>query len=169
MKSYQTTFSIKRLWIILSVGMVVMFGILLLLGQQIYQQAPPIPEAVKSQSGETLFTRADIETGQNIWQSIGGMEQGSIWGHGSYLAPDWSADWLHREAEALLALSASPLPAGVSPRRRRRCERPRCKRKCAGTAMTPRPALSRSATPRARSAGAAAFRQPVRWRRSCLA
>ena len=39
MKSYQTTFSIKRLWIILSVGMVVMFGILLLLGQQIYQQA----------------------------------------------------------------------------------------------------------------------------------
>ena len=62
MKSYQTTFSIKRLWIILSVGMVVMFGILLLLGQQIYQQAPPIPEAVKSQSGETLFTRADIET-----------------------------------------------------------------------------------------------------------
>jgi nitric oxide reductase subunit B len=114
MKSYQTTFSIKRLWIILSVGMVVMFGILLLLGQQIYQQAPPIPEAVKSQSGETLFTRADIETGQNIWQSIGGMEQGSIWGHGSYLAPDWSADWLHREAEALLALSASqPLP-GVS-------------------------------------------------------
>ena len=78
MKSYQTTFSIKRLWIILSVGMVVMFGILLLLGQQIYQQAPPIPEAVKSQSGETLFTRADIETGQNIWQSIGGMEQGSI-------------------------------------------------------------------------------------------
>jgi nitric oxide reductase subunit B len=114
MKSYQTTFSIKRLWIILSVGMVVMFGILLLLGQQIYQQAPPIPEAVKSQSGETLFTRADIETGQNIWQSIGGMEQGSIWGHGSYLAPDWSADWLHREAEALLALSASSLPAGVS-------------------------------------------------------
>lgn len=114
MQSYQTTFSIKRLWIILSVGMVIMFGILLLLGKQIYQQAPPIPEAVKSQSGETLFTRADIETGQNVWQSIGGMEQGSIWGHGSYLAPDWSADWLHREAEALLALSASrPLP-GVS-------------------------------------------------------
>ncbi len=114
MQSYQTTFSIKRLWIILSVGMVVMFGILLLLGQQIYQQAPPIPSAVKSESGETLFTRADIETGQNIWQSIGGMEQGSIWGHGSYLAPDWSADWLHREAEALLALSASqPLP-GIS-------------------------------------------------------
>jgi nitric oxide reductase subunit B len=104
METYQTTFTIKRLWTILAVGMVAMFGVLLLLGQQIYQQAPPIPETVKSASGETLFTRADIETGQNVWQSIGGMEQGSIWGHGSYVAPDWSADWLHREAETLLGL-----------------------------------------------------------------
>ena len=61
MESYGTTFSIKRLWTILVVGMVVMFGILLLLGQQIYQQAPPIPEAIKSANGETLFTRADID------------------------------------------------------------------------------------------------------------
>lgn len=115
MESYGTTFSIKRLWTILVVGMVAMFGILLLFGQQIYQQAPPIPEAVKSVSGETLFTRADIETGQNIWQSIGGMEQGSIWGHGSYLAPDWSADWLHREASALLALQSSQSIVGATP------------------------------------------------------
>jgi nitric oxide reductase subunit B len=114
MQSYQATFSINRLWMILAAGMVVMFGILLLLGQQIYQQAPPIPEAVKSAAGETVFTRADIEVGQNIWQSIGGMEQGSVWGHGSYLAPDWTADWLHREAETLLTLSASSLPAGLS-------------------------------------------------------
>jgi len=114
MESYLTTFSIKRLWAILAIGMVVMFGILLLLGQQIYQQAPPIPEAVKSTSGETLYTKADIEAGQNVWQSIGGMEQGSIWGHGSYLAPDWSADWLHREAEALLALTKTPQAAGIS-------------------------------------------------------
>ena len=114
MESYGTTFSIKRLWTILTVGMVVMFGILLLLGQQIYQQAPPIPQSVKAASGETLFTRADIEAGQNVWQSIGGMEQGSIWGHGSYLAPDWSADWLHREAEALLALIAADSPPGLT-------------------------------------------------------
>ena len=115
MESYGTTFSIKRLWTILVVGMVAMFGALLLFGQQIYQQAPPIPEAVKSASGETLFTRADIEAGQNVWQSIGGMEQGSIWGHGSYLAPDWSADWLHREASALLALQSSHPIAGATP------------------------------------------------------
>lgn len=37
-----------------------------------------------------------------MWQSMGGMEVGSIWGHGSYVAPDWSADWLHREAMFIL-------------------------------------------------------------------
>ena len=99
---YETTFSIRRLWIILSVGMVVMFGLLLLLGREIYRQAPPIPEAVQTEDGTTLFGKQDILLGQNVWQSIGGMQQGSIWGHGSYLAPDWSADWLHREALALL-------------------------------------------------------------------
>ncbi|MFA7186197.1 MAG: hypothetical protein WC082_14955, partial [Victivallales bacterium] len=28
--------------------------------------------------------------------SRGGQHIGTIWGHGSYLAPDWSADFLHR-------------------------------------------------------------------------
>ncbi|MBC7174213.1 MAG: cbb3-type cytochrome c oxidase subunit I, partial [Polyangiaceae bacterium] len=35
-------------------------------------------------------------------QSLGGMEVGSIWGHGSYVAPDWTADWLHRELVFIL-------------------------------------------------------------------
>ena len=113
--SYRSTFSIKRLWIILAVGMVVMFGVLLLLGREIYQQAPPVPQWVKSESGETLFTGEDIQSGQNVWQSIGGMQQGSIWGHGSYLAPDWSADWLHREAEALLAILQNQPAPGATP------------------------------------------------------
>ncbi len=114
MATYQQTFSLRRLWLILIAGMVVMFGILALLGAEIYQQAPPMPEAVKSASGETIYTLDDIETGQNVWQSIGGMEQGSIWGHGSYLAPDWSADWLHREAETLLGLLMQKPRPGLS-------------------------------------------------------
>jgi len=104
--SYETLFSIRRLWIILAASMAVMFGTLLYFGGQIYQAKPPIPAAVRSAGGPTLFTRADIERGQNVWQSMGGMQQGSIWGHGSYVAPDWSADWLHREAAALLELLA---------------------------------------------------------------
>lgn len=102
METYRDTFTVKRLWIILAVGMVVMFSTLLFFGREIYQQAPPIPEFYQTESGEVVFSRAQIQRGQNVWQSLGGMQQGSVWGHGSYLAPDWTADWLHREAEFLL-------------------------------------------------------------------
>jgi len=113
MESYQNTFSIKRLWTFLAVSSIVMFAILLLTGKEIYHAAPPIPETVQTTSGEIKFTKADIQKGQNVWQSTGGMQQGSIWGHGSYVAPDWSADWLQREATALLGIirEAMPLPA----------------------------------------------------------
>jgi len=83
-------------------SLIISFSALLYLGDKIYHQAPPIPSAVKNSSGTVVYSKQDIEDGQNIWQSVGGMQQGSIWGHGSYLAPDWSADWLHREALALL-------------------------------------------------------------------
>jgi nitric oxide reductase subunit B len=101
-KDYSSGFSVRRLWQILIGGMVVMFATLLYFGGQIYQVAPPIPREVRTESGAVLYRHDDIERGQNVWQRMGGMEQGSIWGHGSYLAPDWSADWLHREASALL-------------------------------------------------------------------
>ena len=50
-----------------------------------------------------MYSRADVQRGQTVWQSTGGMQQGSVWGHGGYLAPDWTADWLQREAQGLLA------------------------------------------------------------------
>ncbi|MFT5261133.1 MAG: nitric oxide reductase subunit B [Gammaproteobacteria bacterium] len=106
MSKYNTIFSIKRLWIVLALSMIVMFSILLFIGKEIYHQAPPMPESVQTVSGDTVFTLEQIQHGQNVWQSIGGMQRGSIWGHGSYLAPDWSADWLHREAIAMLDISA---------------------------------------------------------------
>ena len=114
MESYSTTFTAKRLWMILGASMIVMFATLLFFGREIYHQAPPIPELYETTVGETLFTRTDIEHGQNVWQSLGGMQQGSIWGHGSYLAPDWSADWLHREAEALLVIITNQNPTPPS-------------------------------------------------------
>lgn len=114
MKPYRATFSIRRLWVILISGLIVMFGTLLYLGSEIYQQAPPIPEKVVTEAGVTIFTGDDIRRGQNVWQSTGGMQQGSIWGHGGYLAPDWTADWLHREAEALTLLYAGTMAADKS-------------------------------------------------------
>jgi nitric oxide reductase subunit B len=91
-----------KLWWIL--GFVVGSAFLLLgfLGREVYRQAPPIPERVVSASGDVLMTKDQILDGQQVWQSIGGQQVGSIWGHGAYQAPDWSADWLHREALALL-------------------------------------------------------------------
>jgi nitric oxide reductase subunit B len=101
MSDYSSEFSIRRLWTIFAVSMIAMFGTLLFFGVQIYYAKPPIPDSVRTASGKLLYTKSDIERGQNVWQSIGGMQQGSIWGHGSYVAPDWSADWLHREALSL--------------------------------------------------------------------
>src|SRR5690606_7533245 len=72
-------------------------------GGEVYRQAPPLPGRVVTDTGATLSTRERILDGQQVWQSIGGQQVGSIWGHGAYQAPDWSADWLHREARALLA------------------------------------------------------------------
>ena len=88
----------RKLWLGLGALLVASFAVLLWSGGQIFRAAPPIPERVVSQDGQVVYTRADIEEGREVWQSIGGMELGSIWGHGSYVAPDWSADWLHREA-----------------------------------------------------------------------
>jgi nitric oxide reductase subunit B len=113
MPTYSSHFSIRRLWSIFAVSMLVMFGTLLYFGAQIYQAAPPIPSVVRSADGSTIFTAEQIQSGQSVWQSMGGMQQGSIWGHGSYVAPDWSADWLHREALALLDRLAL-VPAGTS-------------------------------------------------------
>ena len=92
----------NRLWKVLGALLVVSFGILLYFGREIYLAAPPMPTVVRTATGQTLYTRADIDTGREVWQSIGGQQLGSIWGHGSYVAPDWSADWLHREATGLL-------------------------------------------------------------------
>jgi nitric oxide reductase subunit B len=93
---------VKKLWIGFGLVLGVSFAVLLYYGYEIYQQAPPIPEKVISETGEVLFTEQDIKDGQNVWQSMGGQEVGSIWGHGAYVAPDWTADWLHREAIFML-------------------------------------------------------------------
>jgi nitric oxide reductase subunit B len=64
-------------------------------------QAPPLAD-VYTTNGQLLFTGSSITDGQGVWQSIGGQEIGTVWGHGAYVAPDWSADWLHRESNILL-------------------------------------------------------------------
>ncbi len=97
----------KKLWWSFILVVIISFGVLLYYGYEIYQVAPPIPEKVVDENGNQIFSGEDIKDGQNVWQSIGGQEVGSIWGHGAYVAPDWTADYLHREALYILNIYAN--------------------------------------------------------------
>ncbi|MCC6365556.1 MAG: nitric-oxide reductase large subunit [Bryobacterales bacterium] len=92
----------KRLWWSFGIVLVFSFAVLGWIGTRIYQEMPPIPATIVSTDGTVVIPDGDIGRGQNVWQEMGGMEVGSIWGHGSYVAPDWTADWLHREAVFVL-------------------------------------------------------------------
>jgi nitric oxide reductase subunit B len=91
----------RRLWQGLAVVFILSFAVLGWLGREIYLAAPPIPETVRSDTGALLYSGEQIRDGQRAWLAAGGQQLGTVWGHGSYVAPDWSADWLHREALAL--------------------------------------------------------------------
>ena len=167
----------RRLWLGLGTLLLLSFSVLLWMGAEIHRKAPPLPAQVLSEDGTVLYTAADIERGRQVWQSMGGMQLGSIWGHGGYVAPDWSADWLHREASrgarsvgaargsgrelrALRRTSGAPLARAA-----RNAHAPR-------TRTTRRRAPSRSMrTARPRSGGRRALSEPIRQRprhrRSC--
>ena len=80
-----------------AVILVLIFGFTILIGMAVaaYRDAPPIPVTAVGPSGETVFTREDVKAGQQIFLKYGLMENGTIWGHGAYLGPDFSADYLH--------------------------------------------------------------------------
>lgn len=92
----------KKLWLIFIAIFVFSFAVLLWVGTEIFRQAPPIPAQVVTTDGQAIINEGEISDGQNVWQAMGGMQVGSIWGHGSYVAPDWTADYLHRESIYIL-------------------------------------------------------------------
>src|SRR5690625_7102097 len=86
-----------KLWWTLFAVLLVTFGLLAWSGVEVYRQAPPIPSQVVTVDNEVITTKEQILDGQTAWQSTGGMQVGSVWGHGAYQAPDWTADWLRSE------------------------------------------------------------------------
>lgn len=96
----------KKLWIWLSGVIIASFAVLIYFGVDIYRKIPPVPDKIVTTDGKVVYKGIDIKDGQNVWQSIGGQTVGSIWGHGAYIAPDWTADYLHREAVLLLDVLA---------------------------------------------------------------
>lgn len=92
----------RKLWAALAAVVIVSFAVLIGVGVRAVRNGPPIPTRVEDTNGRVLFEGQTIMEGQNVWQSLGGQEIGSIFGHGAYVAPDWTADWLHRESIAVL-------------------------------------------------------------------
>jgi len=84
-----------------AVLLVVLFGffVLGLLAYRTYQAKPPTPQRVVDPRGQVLYTSADIRKGQQVFLHNGLMEYGSVFGHGAYLGPDYTADYLRRSSD----------------------------------------------------------------------
>ena len=104
------------------------FAVLILLTVKAYQNAPPIPEKFVNPAGAVVFTAEDVIAGQQVFLKHGLMNNGTIWGHGGYLGPDFSAQYLHNLALDLAdRIARQRLNRGYAtshPRRRRRLRAP---------------------------------------------
>lgn len=74
------------------------FSILILIAVTTYRNAPPIPDRAVTSSGSVIFTKQDVAAGQEVFLKYGLMNNGSVWGHGAYLGPDFTASYLHHMA-----------------------------------------------------------------------
>lgn len=78
------------------VTLVMLFGftVMGILAYRTYAASMPMPDKVLSASGEELFTGAQITHGQELYQARGLQQYGSVLGHGAYLGPDYTAEYL---------------------------------------------------------------------------
>jgi nitric oxide reductase subunit B len=74
------------------------FFVLGLLAYRTYQAKPPVPQRTVDDRGRVLYTARDVQEGQEVFLHNGLMEYGSAFGHGAYLGPDFTADYLRRSA-----------------------------------------------------------------------
>jgi len=79
--------------------MIAGFSVLSFVTVLTYTNAPPTPKQATDVTGTVVFTGADIQMGQEVFLKYGLMEHGTLWGHGAYLGPDYSAEYLHRLSE----------------------------------------------------------------------
>jgi nitric oxide reductase subunit B len=90
---------VSKAWV-QAAALVVLFGffVLGLLAYRTYVAGAPIPRQVIAEDGSGVFSGEDVLRGQRIFLRAGLMEYGSIFGHGAYLGPDFTADYLRRAA-----------------------------------------------------------------------
>ncbi|MBK8793762.1 MAG: nitric-oxide reductase large subunit [Holophaga sp.] len=88
----------KSRWLMVLLLLIAGFGVLGIGGSQIIKKAPPIPSSVVSTDGAVLVGPSQVLEGQKLYLGHGGQHIGSVFGHGAYLAPDWTAKALHQWA-----------------------------------------------------------------------
>ncbi len=88
------------------------FTVMIVGGVFMYKTRAPIPERVAAPDGSTLFTSADIQSGQELFRKRGLMDYGSVLGHGAYLGPDYTAEALHWMTEAMRPANYDSLSIG---------------------------------------------------------
>jgi nitric oxide reductase subunit B len=92
------------------------FAVMAYLAVTIYHDRPPIPDKVVDPARRAVFTGADVRAGQGVFEKYGLMEQGSIFGHGAYLGPDFTAEYLHAQVvDMAKQYGPSSSPQGVTP------------------------------------------------------
>jgi len=107
------TMAVSPLWLqVAIVTFGVGFAILGLLAYLVTAEHPPIPARVDRPDGTVLFTGADIMAGQHLFQKYGLMQYGTLFGHGAYLGPDFTAKYLHAAGLAMQQLYTA---AGSAP------------------------------------------------------
>jgi len=102
------------------------FATLGYLAYSLYQEHPPIPERVVAPDGRVVFTGEDVMAGQHIFQKFGLMQLGSIFGHGAYLGPDFTAQYLQFAGRSMLDFISARAAASRRPG-------PSCRRSSSGT------------------------------------
>lgn len=82
--------------------MLIGFAILGFVTSLSYENAPPIPDKVIDNKNNILFIKENILQGQSTFLKHNLMEHGTLWGHGAYLGPDYTAEYLHQEALSII-------------------------------------------------------------------
>src|SRR5262245_44093685 len=72
---------------------VVGFAILGYRALRVHSEHAPVPGRVVDETGRLLMTREAILQGQEAFLTHGLMQFGSVYGHGAYLGPDFTANY----------------------------------------------------------------------------
>ncbi len=110
--------TVSPLWLQGSIlTFIIGFAFLSFSALRIYQDSAPVPDRIVDEAGKVLFTRQQILEGQEQFLTYGLMQFGTVYGHGAYLGPDFTADYLHRMALHMNKLYGSDEAAGARTRR----------------------------------------------------